>query len=45
SIILETTKSRQKIGDTDIGKELITQINDLEKLLMAYRKGLIKELK
>ena len=45
SVILETKKSRQKIRDTDIGKELITQINDLEKLLMAYRKGLIKELK
>lgn len=45
SRILETTKNRKRVRDTDIGKELITQINDLEKLLTAYRKGLIKELK
>ncbi|MGL4731171.1 MAG: fructose-1,6-bisphosphatase [Clostridium sp.] len=45
SVILETTKTRKRIKDTDIGKELIDQINALEKLLIAYRKGLIKELK
>ena len=31
------------VKDTDKGKELITQINDLEKLLAAYRLGLLKE--
>ncbi|WP_061996812.1 fructose-bisphosphatase class III [Clostridium sp. ATCC 25772] len=45
SVILETTKTRKRVIDTDIGKELIEQISELEKLLTAYRKGLIKELK
>lgn len=45
SVILETTKTRKSIKDTDIGKDLINQIYDLEKLLMAYRKGIIKEQK
>ena len=31
------------VKDTDKGRELITQINDLKKLLVAYRNGLIKE--
>ena len=31
------------VRDTDIGKELITQIQDLKKLLVAYRNGYIKE--
>ena len=29
--------------ETNKGRELVTQINDLKKLLMAYRTGLIKE--
>jgi fructose-1,6-bisphosphatase-3 len=45
SCILERTAYRMKIRDTDIGKELIEQIVDLQKLLEAYRKGIIKELK
>ena len=45
AVILETTKTRKSIKDTDIGKDLINQIYDLEKLLMAYRKGIIKEQK
>ena len=31
------------VKDTDKGRELVTQINDLKKLLLAYRMGLIKE--
>lgn len=35
---------RKKVGDTDTGKDLKNQINDLKLLLDAYRKGLINEL-
>lgn len=34
---------RVYVGGTDIGKELKQQISDLKELLMAYRKGIIKE--
>ncbi|WP_027624397.1 fructose-bisphosphatase class III [Clostridium lundense] len=43
TVILEHVATRQRVEDTDIGKELKTQIKDLEKLLVAYRKGLIDE--
>lgn len=36
---------RKKVGDTDIGKELKNQIKDLKLLLIAYRKGLINEVR
>lgn len=42
-VILETEVERMRVGDTDIGKELKSQIKDLELLLNAYRKGIIKE--
>ena len=42
-VILETEVERMRVADTDIGKELKLQIEDLEKLLNAYRTGLIKE--
>ncbi|MEG0771812.1 fructose-1,6-bisphosphatase [Clostridium sp.] len=45
TFILESSANRMKVRDTDIGKELIDQIGDLQKLLIAYRKGIIKELK
>lgn len=41
--ILEKTSVRKRVGDTDIGRELRRQIQDLEMLLDAYRKGYIKE--
>ncbi len=41
--VLEFTNDRVKVRDTDIGRELIGQIQDLKKLLCAYRSGLIKE--
>ena len=31
------------VKDTDKGRELMTQINDLKQLLVAYRNGLIKD--
>lgn len=43
--ILEHVLTRKRVADTDIGKELKKQIKELEMLLIAYRKGLIKEAK
>ena len=43
TVVLEQEVVRKRVGDTDIGEELKVQICDLEKLLEAYRKGLIKE--
>ncbi len=41
--ILEKQPVRKRVGDTDIGKSLRQQIQDLEMLLEAYREGIIKE--
>ncbi|PLX22693.1 MAG: class 3 fructose-bisphosphatase [Salinivirgaceae bacterium] len=41
--ILERNNIRKRVGDTDIGIELKEQITDLERLLEAYREGIIKE--
>ena len=41
--IVEMSSHRMLVADTDIGIELNKQICDLEKLLYAYRHGLIKE--
>ncbi len=41
--IVELTGHRAMVADTDIGQELREQIADLENLLIAYRRGLIKE--
>eukprot|EP00831_Metopus_contortus_P047308 TRINITY_DN3812_c0_g1_i6.p2 TRINITY_DN3812_c0_g1~~TRINITY_DN3812_c0_g1_i6.p2 ORF type:complete len:398 (-),score=63.86 TRINITY_DN3812_c0_g1_i6:597-1790(-) len=43
TIILEQEVERKRVGDTDVGSELKVQIEDLELLLDAYRKGIIKE--
>lgn len=43
SFVLELNSQRMMVKDTDKGKELIMQIQDLKKLLVAYRTGLIKE--
>jgi fructose-1,6-bisphosphatase-3 len=40
---IETNAKRKRVKDTDIGKEMALQIEDLKMLLAAYRKGLIKE--
>lgn len=41
--ILEFSNKRKLVRDTDIGKELMRQIDDLTKLLDAYRSGYLKE--
>jgi fructose-1,6-bisphosphatase III len=45
TIELERTAVSITVGDTDIGQELEMQIDDLKRLLTAFRKGLIKEQK
>lgn len=40
---LEQNPKRKTVADTDGGKKLRQNINDLEMLLAAFRKGLIKE--
>jgi len=42
-MVIEKDATRKRVKDTDVGKELQLQINDLRMLLSAYRKGLIKE--
>jgi fructose-1,6-bisphosphatase-3 len=41
--ILEKSSVRQRVGDTDIGEHLRKEIGELENLLVAYRKGYLKE--
>lgn len=41
--LVELSKQRVMVRDTDKGKELQQQIDDLLSLLTAYRKGIIKE--
>lgn len=43
SFIIEFTSHRMMVKDMDKGKELNTQIENLQKLLFAYRHGMIKE--
>ena len=41
--IVEMSAHRMLVADTDKGKELRTQVSDLQKLLYAYRHGILKE--
>lgn len=41
--IVEMVGEREKVRDTDIGRGIMIKIADLERLLYAYRKGVIKE--
>lgn len=41
--IVEFNQRRLRVADTDKGDEIQAQINDLEKLLFAYRHGIITE--
>ena len=41
--VVEFNSQRMMVKDTDQGKILVTQVQDLKKLLVAYRTGLIKE--
>jgi fructose-1,6-bisphosphatase-3 len=42
-IFIEANAKRKRVADTDIGTYLREQIQDLQMLLAAFRKGLIKE--
>ena len=41
--IVEMSAHRMRVADTDKGADISRQIHDLEKLLYAYRHGIIKE--
>lgn len=41
--IVEMSSKRMMVKDTDKGAELMVQIEDLKKLLVAYRCGIVKE--
>lgn len=41
--IVEMVGEREMVRDTDIGRGIMVKIADLERLLYAYRKGVIKE--
>lgn len=43
TFVIEFNSQRMMVKDTDKGLELTTQIQDLKKLLVAYRTGFIKE--
>jgi fructose-1,6-bisphosphatase-3 len=43
TVVLEVAIARKRVEDTDIGKDIKYQIEDLKMLLDAYRQGLIKE--
>lgn len=41
--VVEAMKQRVRVADTDTGKELSSQVEELKALIAAYRSGLIKE--
>jgi fructose-1,6-bisphosphatase-3 len=43
-MVLESVRSRRRVADTDTGRELKSQVDDLLQLVTAYRKGYIKEM-
>ena len=43
TMIVKRMQERLLVGDTDIGRELKGQVEDLECLLAAYRNGEIRE--
>ena len=43
TIVVELSSNRQLVRDTDKGRDLQAQISDLQKLLFAFRSGIIKE--
>ena len=43
STVVKRVVARKTVGDTDIGKKLKEQIEDLKQLLEAYRSGIIPE--
>ena len=43
TVVFDEIREVTKVKDTDIGKELQKQIDDLKKLLISYKTGLIKQ--
>ena len=43
TLLVELSQKRMMVSDTDKGRELAKQITDLKRLLVAYRRGFIKE--
>ena len=43
TVVFDEIREITKVKDTDIGKELQKQIDDLKKLLISYKTGLIKQ--
>ena len=43
TVVFDEIREITKVKDTDIGKELQRQIDDLKKLFISYRTGLIKQ--
>ncbi len=43
-VALQYSQERIRVKDTDVGKELQAEIDELEKLVFAYQNGIIKEL-
>ena len=43
SLIFEHMESRVKIAETDIGRTLQAQADDLRRLLLAYKTGAVTE--
>ncbi len=43
TVVFDEIREITKVKDTDIGKELQRQIDDLKKLLISYKTGLIKQ--
>ena len=41
--IIETHRTRMRVRDTDAGRAIQQQVEELRQLLAAYRAGLIKE--
>ena len=40
--MIEQAGTRIRVGDTDIGSKLKIQIQNLQRLLEAYREGMVK---
>jgi len=44
TVVVEHQQKRRRVRDTHIGRDIQSQVDDLKLLLLAYRKGLIKEM-
>jgi fructose-1,6-bisphosphatase-3 len=43
TFVLESNYQRIRVRDTDAGREMARRIDELQLLLQAYRRGVIKE--